>query len=296
MQLVNKSATIEEKAKSIAADIVSQYKHGQIKSQQELLYKTFIAVQAFYDSIGKPTMVERYALGGPLSREYNDTMQEIYNDISIIIKEAETLTGVLSESYNTITLDRQLLENKLALVTKDFAEVKVKIENSKIKNLFMDTFMNMTNFDSGSCKSSPANINTNFGYASLSVQESSILNKYATIQITDDSNGFPGNTHQINIIGNEAKFIGEEKLHLNLADIIDDNSDTWFEYELYKITDDTLLNALNLGFSYDEGRRWITDDNKLKFGLVISFNKPELINTISMSPYIPSDKDAISGI
>ena len=296
MQLINKSTIIEEKAKAIASDIVAQYKRGEIKTQQELLYKTFIAIQTFYDSIGKPTMVKRLAMGGPSSIDYNDTMQEVYNDISIIIKEAQNLTTVLQDAYNIVTIDRQLLENRMNLVNKQFEEVKLKIENAKIKNVFMDSFINMTNFDSSACNLAPVTINTNFGYVSLNVKESSNVNEYASISITNDSNGFPGNTHQINIVNNEAKFIGNEKLHMNLAEILDNNSDTWFEYELYKISDDVALNALNLGFSYDEGRRWVSDDEKLTLGLIISFNKPELINTISMSPYIPSDKDAIASI
>lgn len=296
MQLINKSKTIEEKARVIAADVISQFKHGQIKTKPELIYKTFEALQRFYKSIGKPTMVKRYAKGTPSSSDYNNTVREIYNDLSVLINETENLSQVLGDAYNRVEVDRQSLDNQLNLVENKLNKAKFKLDNIYIKNVFIDSFINMNYADNDSCTLSPATINTNFGYISLTVTESCTVNENAAIEILDGSSGFPGNTHQINIINNEPKFLGEEGLHLNLADILDNNSDTWFEYEVYKINEETLLKTLNLQYDYEEGIKWITESNKLVLGIKISFESPKLINTLSMSSFIPPDKDAVPSI
>ena len=296
MQLINKSKTIEEKAKVIAADLISQYKHGQIKTKQEMLYKSYIALKNFYNSIGKPTMVKRYANGYPSSTDYNSTNKEIYNDLHVIIDESQNLASVLETAFNNVEIDRQQLDNQYNLALKKLDKAKLKLSDIDVKNVFMDSFINMNYIDKSSSKIDPVYIDTNFGYIALATTEINNVNSNAAITITDDSNGFPGNTHQINIISNDVKYVGQEGIHINLADILDNNSDTWFDYEVYKIDDDILLKTLNIGYTYEEGRKWITDDNKLRLGITISFTKAELINTISMAPFIPPDKDAIPSI
>lgn len=296
MQLINKSKTIEEKAKTIASDLISQYKHGQIKTKQEMLYKSYIALKNFYNSIGKPTMQVRHANGYPSSVDYNNTNKEIYNDLHVMIEESQNLASVLEAAFNNVEIDRQQLDNQYNLALKKLDKAKLKLSDIDAKNVFMDSFINMNYIDKGASTLSPVYIDTNFGYIALATTESNEVNRNAEIVITDDSNGFPGNTHQINIISNDIKYVGEDGLHINLADMLDNKSDTWFEYELYQIDDDTLLKTLNLGYSYEEGRKWISNDNKLRLGITISFTTTELINTISMSPFISPDKDAIPSI
>lgn len=296
LQLINKSKIIEEKAKTIAGDLMSQFKHGEIKTKTELLYKTFITMKKFYDSIGEPSMVVRYASGAPSSADYNSTMKEIYNDISGILVEGEALTSAISDSYNQVEIDRQSLENQLHMLEKKLEKAEFKLNNVLNGEVFIDSFINMNYMDSGSCKLTAAAINTNYKYMSLATQEAKVVNESASVEILNDSNGFPGNTHQVNVINNEVKFLGEEGVHLNLADILDSNSDTWFEYEIYKISDETLFQTLNIGFNYHEGIKWTTDDNKLTLAIRVSFNKPELINVFSVSPFIAPDKDAVPAI
>lgn len=296
LQLINKSKIIEEKAKVIAGDLISQYKHGEIKTKTELLYKTFVTMKKFYSSIGEPTMVPRYANGSPSSADYNDTFKEVYNDISVMIKEGEALTSAIQDAYNQVEIDRQSLGNQMFSIEKQLSKASFKLENLINGEAFIDSFINMNFMDKDSCKLLPVAVNTDYKYISLATQESNVVNQNATISILDDSNGFLGNTHQVNVVNNEIKFIGAEGMHTNLADVLDNNSDTWMEYELYKISEEIGFATLNLGFNYHEGLKWITNDNKLMLSIVISFNKAELINVLSISPFIAPDKDAVPSI
>lgn len=296
MQLINKSNTIEEKAKAVASEIVSEFKHGKIKTQNELTYKTFNALTEFYDSIGKPTMKVREAKGAPSSMDYNKTMKEVVNDLGIIVAETQNLTEVLGSAYSQIETDRQSLENRIKFVENGVKEIRFKVDNSMFNNIFMDSFANMEKVEAGFCTLPAASINTEFGYLSLGLTEDESLNEAATIEILDDSNGFPGNTHQVSIVGNKPKYAGESGINMNLADCLDKNSDTWFEYELYKISEDVMIGTLNLGFQYEEGMRWVTEDNRLKLNLRMTFDRAEVVNTFAITPFIAPDKDAAPAI
>lgn len=296
-KLINKSTTIDDKAKEIAEDIVRRYRMGEIESEQDLLYEVSTTLEDFYESIGKPIFSPRLGRGVPLSENYNKNLKEILSDIKVIVTESQNLTEVLKESYTQIELDRQLLENMTNLLEKKIEVARFKLENEGSRGVFVDNFIGMESVDESACELAPSTVNTDFGYVSLATKSNENINSKASVKIHDDSNGFPGNTHCAHSAGGEIKFEGEDNLHIQVTDTIDNNSDTWLDYEVFRVSDEVLRDTLNLGFEYHEGLRWIIGANdKLRLSLQISFDDLEVINNIALAPFIASAKDASPAI
>lgn len=293
LQLVNKSKTLEEKARLQTQEVLKDMKKNNINSPVELMYRVYISMKAFYESIGKPSMTVRYAKDSPSSSDYNDTMNEIKADIKTISTECDNLNSVLRESYNQMELDRTTIDNMITNAKKKLEKARFKVEEANGSDVFIESFTSKNYFDVGACINEAAFINTTYQYISLATTEFNNLNEKTSIHLLDGSNGFPGNTHQATLTDEKVKYVGESNLRMNLADILDESFDTWFEYELFKVSDDTLIKTLGLGFNYDEGIKWITSDGVLHLSLAIRFAKAEMINTLSLSPFISSDKDSL---
>ena len=292
LQLINKSSTMDKKAKAIVDDTIVDLKRNRISSRPQMLHAIYTAMRSFYESIGKPNMKPRYAKDFPSSKDYNDTMNEIKSDMEIINLEYQTLDQVLQAAYSQVEIDRITISNLIDNTTKKYEKALSKMQHINSGSIFVDSFISLKYFDKDACVKDAVTVNTNYKYISLATESFEGLNDKASIAILDGSNGFSGNTHQVNLVNNDVKFVGDQGLKINLASVLDNNSETWFEYELYKINEEDKLQCLNLGFNYDEGIKWITDGNLLIHHLSVTFDIPQLMNTITMAPFIAPDKDA----
>lgn len=290
LQLINKSQTLEDKAKRIAEDVLYDMKRKNVSNQSETLYRVYLAMKAFYESLGKPMMQVRRALDVPSSFDYNDTMKEVKQDIQCINAECDNLSDILGQIYSQMEIDQLAINNMITNTKKNIEKARFRIDNINCSNVFIDSFTSKNYFNSAACTKSPAFINTAFQYLSLATTSFKSTNEKATIEVLDGSNGFPGNTHQVKLVDGSIKFYGSDNLRINLADILDENSDTWFEYEGYNISEETLIDTLGLGFKYDEDISWVIEGNILKLAVRMSFERPELVNTLSLSPYIAPEK------
>ena len=293
LQLINKTATIEKKAKTIVENTIANIKRNKYASKQFMLHHIYNALDAFYKSIGKPNLIVKKADIYPISEDYNTMMAQIKTDFELIDFEHTTLINALNEAYNQMDLDRVMIGNLINNTVKKYEKAKAKLDELNTTNIFMDSFISMNYFDVEACNDIPAFINTNYKYISLATTSLESSNEKATVKIKDGSNGFPGTTHQVTLDDSDIKFQGDNSLKANLADILDTNNETWLEYELFKIDTETQLQCLNLGFNYDEGIKWITDGNQLILELEFLFKEPQLINSITLSPFIAPDKDAL---
>lgn len=292
LQLINKSQTLEDKARRMAEDVLYDAKRKNISSTPEVLYRVYLCMKEFYESIGKPSMKLRKALDAPSSADYNNTFKEIKNDILSIHEECVNLESILEQIYSQMEMDQLAIGNMITNCYKNAEKAQFRIDNINCTNVFIDSFTSKNYFNSEACNDTPAFINTAYQYLSLATTSFKNVNAKAQIKILDGSNGFPGNTHQIKLVDNDIKFYGEENPRLNLADALDENSDTWFEYEAYKVSDEILLDTLGLGFGYDEAISWLLNGNQLELTVAMTFKKAELVNTFSISPYIAPEKGA----
>lgn len=290
LQVVNKSKIIEERAAKILNNLVADYNHGLIKTETELLYKTFLALKEFYKSIGKPTFKVRPARGTPVSSDYNDMINESVSDMASAISECESLSQALSQMFTEVELDRNMMQNKIRYVLKQIEMITSKVGDRHNAISFSDSFVNTNNFDKDMCKNLIANVNTSEGILTLATTSSDDYSVTCKVEVLDGSNGIPGNTHVVDVVDNSLHFHGEDNLHIDLSTITDGNRDTWFEYEIFDIDDATYFNTNGYGYEYKEGLKWINSGEPLRLILRLTLPTPKIANWLSLSPFIPEHK------
>lgn len=301
IQFLNKTKTIDAKCEIIVNKILDEYSRGLIKTEVEMLYKLKQALKEFYSSIGKPTYKYISAKGTPISAHFNDMINKAYTDLKIMIEECENISNGIESSFVDIELSRKMLNNKIKYINKKIDDMKdiLVINNEANITTFSDSFLNLDYAEiktSGNGKIPAANINTTDGVLTLATTDNKLLSPKCKIDILDSSNGFPGNTHMIDVLDTGLHFVGYNNMRLDLNSMIDGNSDTWFEYELFNVDDKVLEQCGGLGFDYKEDISWITEDNKLKLILKLTLDVPSICNWLSLTPFVSENRGAKSSV
>lgn len=294
LQIQNKSQLLYDKAYSILQEMRKEYEEGKIQTEVEYLHRIYSTFQDFYYSIGKPTMTVRKAWGPPSSDDYNQMLHEIYNDIATLYLENEHLAKALEESFRQIEVDRLNLNHQVERLEEKVSQIETKMTREPEEVIYYDSFMDHTTYDQEAVEDSLAHVWTSEGLLTLQPIAAEQYTSGLTVRITE-GNGLPGNTKQVRVMNGELKFIGEENLHINLADTLDNNSDTWFEYETFELSDRVLEDTEGLGFEYYEGVKWVSEpDTTLRMMIEIELPAQKSVNWFRLSPFIPNDKGATS--
>ena len=291
LQYTDKSSTIDNKLSSLLSQIRYDYDNGNIRTETEYYYRIKNMLAQFYISLTKPTFKYRPAISTPMSDEYNAMISESFSDMEYIIKDCETLNKLVSQSFTDADLSRLMMTNELAYITKKILAISESIAKNQpigmviFTELFSDLEMAGNESSSESC-----HINTLDGILTLkqSMSSDTLISK---IEIDKEvSNGFPGNTHCVDTLNNELHFIGQDGLHFDTEAIIDNNKDTWFEFELFSITDETRKACNSYGFEYDEGVSWVNNDEILRLKLIAYLPSSSVCSWVTVMPYLSEIK------
>ena len=291
LQYTDKSETIDNKLSSLLNQINYDYQNGNIRTETEYYYRIKNMLSEFYDSLNKPTFKYRPAVSTPMSDEYNAMIIESYNDMEYIIKDCEALSKLVKQSFIDAELSRNMMSNELAYLSKKISAIGESIAKNQpigtvvFTELFSD--LEMTgNLNSQKC----CHVNTTDGILTLK-QEICSKTDISKIEIDNEiSNGFPGNTHCVDTLNNELHFIGQEGLHISPDAMIDGNKDTWFEFELFSITDETRKNCNSFGFEYDEGVSWINNKELLRLKIIAHLSTGTTCSWVTITPYLSDIK------
>jgi hypothetical protein len=292
IQYLNKSKTIDAKCKELTGKVIADYNSGTIKTETEFLYRLKQAIQDFYASIGKPSYKFIPPRSTPISADYNGMIGNAYNDISFIISECINLSDVIKASFVDTEINRSMANNELRYINKKLDDIKNRINtNNDTDGLFTfaESFIN-TDSMQNSNSDGAAYIDTSDGVLMLGVNSLQEYSKQCDVEILKGSNGFPGDTHMIDILNNNIHYTGEDNLHLNLKEIVDENIDTWFEYELFNVEDLVYEKCNGFGFNYQEGIEWVTDDHELKLILKVILPGAPVCNWLSLTPFLSEQR------
>lgn len=291
LQYTDKSTTIDNKLNSLLAQINYDYNNGNIRTETEYYYRIKNMLTKFYDSLTKPTFKYRPAVSTPMSDEYNAMLIESYSDMEYIIKDCETLNKLVSQSFIDAELGRTMMANELAYISKKVMAIGESIAKNQpagtviFTELFSDLEMTGNKNSVKSC-----HVNTSDGILTLR-QNSKSSASIAKVEIDNKiSNGFPGNTHCVDTLNNELHFVGQNGLRLNPHAIIDEDKDTWFEYELFSITDEVRKQCNSYGFEYDEGVSWINNEDILRLKLIVHLAANKTCSWVTITPYLSEIK------
>lgn len=291
LQYTNKSTTIDNKLNSLLSQINYDYNNGNIRTETEYYYRIKNMLSDFYSSLTKPTFKYRPAVSTPMSDEYNAMITESYNDMEYIIKDCEALNQLVSQSFTDAELGRTMMANELAYISKKISAIGESIaKNQPIGTVVFTELFNDLELTGNANSSKCCHINTSDGILTLK-QNSKASATIAKVEIDNEvSNGFPGNTHCVDTLNNELHFIGQEGLHLDTNALIDGSKDTWFEYELFSVTDEVRKQCNSYGFEYDEGVSWINNKDILKLKLVIHLKADKAYSWVTITPYLSEIK------
>lgn len=204
-------------------------------SQEQILSEAFKTLTNFYKDITGPKFDPKEILpgDGPDPEDYNKNLTDASDDLTILFKELENLEAAVLQNFNYFTSENNRLQSKVKAVSSKVADYILYSDNHTKESLFFsDSFANLDHieFDSPQINSEQCEINQVEGIITLPA----VRSPDSAIRITEDvvigaiSNGTPGNNQQI---GNNTRNDDIEK-------ILDNNPDTWFEYERVVTSDD----------------------------------------------------------
>lgn len=276
--------------------LANDYRQGRIKSPAELQHKVYTQLQTFYESIGEPTFTPVEAWGPPYSKDHNQMIQQILQDFNTLYAEAINLTEDLSKNFEQVSVERDSFDKRIIELESLHSQIESSLKGKDDILVFKDDFRDIAKFDKVGTSGTAAYISTTEGVLTLNRTASTNFNEFATIRIIK-GNGLPGNTHVVRSIDSSLRFDGEEELHINLAHILDSNSDTWFEYELFELTQQAEDITENKDLRYHEPVKWAERDiEAMRCVIQIDLAKAKMMNWISVSPYIPSDRGALAAV
>jgi hypothetical protein len=143
-----------EKAANLIAIIEDKRKDAvqkkEVQSESSLFSELFKAFKDFFANLGKPTIQKRFLKKESPARssDFNNTMQEIHNDIHVAYTETDSLSSVIVKDFNYSETDRQMLLNKVRKLSSQATDYSFYSEGAKSRSLFaIDDFIDNSKID-----------------------------------------------------------------------------------------------------------------------------------------------------
>lgn len=286
------SKTIRTKIVAIYNNLLKEYKDGNIKSQTDFNYKFKNQIRDYLKSLNEKTFKFYPAVSTPDSAEYNLMISSAINDINNNFDKLLNLKKYIDDSTDGTSINIDVLQGSAQLCNKVISD----LSDSVINFAYSNASNIVESFADGATDNLQCNISTNEKILTLPITSAFVNNKDFNAEIYD-SNGFPGNTHLVEEEQNGIIFDGEKAINGDIKAITDSSINTWFEYEIFNIDDDTYNACNGAGFSYKEGLSWITDGNELILKLRLTNLKTnKKFNWFSIVPYLPADKSYVPAI
>jgi hypothetical protein len=253
-------------------------------------------IKRYYVNLGRPLLVKRKAEEGhlPFIEDYNDSTEEITEDLAILYNETEQIGQYLSDYFNYAQSEKMRIEqrvrgltglvNDLNLIANDTADASV---------YFRDSFEDSTKIESSMIIGKPAQVSTIEGIATLA--RKSTVNRSVNGKIKSiTGNGDAGTYHIVRdakITDNKGNvtdtftFISDQIPNDKPEAILDGRPDTIFEYQMVGVNQNDVINtAKGYDFSFIKGAK---QGDKLRVKVIIELEKAEDINWININPYNP---------
>lgn len=293
--LTIKSEILERQADYIFQKLFQ--KLGSTVSKEDLLALTAETIQRYYVNLGKPLLIQRRAEEGhlPFIENYNDSMEEIVEDISILFNEVEKIGDYLSDYFNYAQSEKMRVNQKIRGLNGLVNDLNLIANDTSENGLyFRDSFEDSTKVETSMIMGMPAQVSTGEGI--LTLARKSVINRSQRASIkTIAGNGSPGTFHIVRDIKtiNEkgesivaSNYISDTIPNDNAGVILDGRPDTIFEYQMVNVNDSDIINvAKTYDFEYVKGKK---DGDQLRLKIVVELEKPEDINWLNINPYHPT--------
>ena len=294
INLINKNKIIDTKVEIIINNIMNDYYNNRINNSIELLYRIKKDLNNLYASVDKPIYKFIELSDTLIAEDFNSMIKDSVKDFKVLLEDNKNLIKQISDISTDLELNKKMISDSI-----NYAEKRVEIILSRVssfqnnKIIFSDTFeKNMNTYTNNKDKAFYNHID---GVLTLPQTNSDSLNKGDVRIEVIDGNGLAGNTHVANLIDNNIKFEGENNLKTTIDDIMND-SNSWYEYEIFNIAQNHINNSNGYGFEYKENISWVTNDDNIHMTIKITADDDSIKNWISLKPFIPSIRGVVQPI
>ena len=269
---------------------------GDKATEEEVSALVAETIKRYYTNLGRPLMVKRKAEPGhlPFVEEYNDTIDEISEDIAIIFNETEKIGDYLADYFNYAQSEKMRMEQRIRGLTGLTSDLNlIANDNTENSMYFRDSFDDSTSIETSMIMGEPAQVSTAEGIVTLSRDNTvnrSVNAKIKTIQ----GNGEYGTYHLIRDVKIVEKdgtvkatgaFISDQTANDKPNAILDGNPATIFEYQMVNTKADDIWNVAK-GYDFDWAQGAEQGD-KLRLKITIELDKIVDVNWININPYHP---------
>lgn len=226
----DKSKLLRTKLERLAVNLSGGLGNESLQTQEAYIFETIRIIREFYKDLQEPQLdidvIEQVREDDiPDAELYNKIWNQVLDDLITIFVELENIEDITVANFNFITTEANRLTARLKTVDSKLGDyILYSLSPSQDIFFFKDSFNDLSKVDiNSSLLNAPeCDINQAEGIVTLpldTTQESFIVIQETPI-INPNSNGVVGNNQQIG-----APFNG------NLSVLLDNNPDTWFEYE-----------------------------------------------------------------
>lgn len=257
----DRSVLLKTKLNNLSRQLQTSLKSGNFATREQFLFESIKMVERFYRDMTEPLLqdIQIYADSSPDPKIWNDLWQTLIDDLTIVFSELENIETLTISNFNFIITETNRITSRLKAVSSKLGDYILYSNNPNKDALFSkDSFNDLSKIDINSAflNTDQCNIDQAQGIISLPIDtsaDSSIaIRRVPTIN--PKSNGNSGNNFEVNKAHN-----GE------LSVLLDNNPDTWFEYERVTTT--------------------VSDSkDSLILDLVVNLDQAEIINFIRINP------------
>lgn len=244
---------------------------------KETLYK--IHHEYLFEYIDNKSVTSREDFEKQFINAIKDVKYEIEN-YSNIQEYLENIQEILEKENNYF---QQLIE-MYRKSSNRFQDKKSGNDKFVIKEIFNSS----NTIDLESIKGIPVEIDSTNNMITIK-KKNSFKETIDQVEISNNSIGFPGNTHEATLKNNELVFLGEENLNIRIENVL--NEEDIFSFENIIINNNDLDNIQSKSYYYKENISWNSEEQQTYLELKVSFDELKKINEFKIVPDISTDKD-----
>ncbi|UNY39821.1 structural protein [Bacillus phage vB_BauM_KLEB27-3] len=291
-----KSEILEKQAKYLFDRAYSLL--GETASEEEVMALVDETISRYYKNLGRPLHIVRKAEEAhlPFIEDYNESIEEIVEDVSILFSEIENIGNYLSEYFNYAQSEKMRIGNRIKGISGLTNDLNL-IANDTTSNsiYFRDSFEDTTKIEEDMIMGSPAQVSTIEGIVTLG--RSSTVNRSESARVREVSgNGEAGTYHvarRVKVPSEDGQsmvmapvYVSDQLPNDQSQAILDGRPDTIFEYQMVNCERSDIINiAKGYDFSWAKGSK---DNDRLRLKIVIQLEEPTDINWININPYNPT--------
>lgn len=209
----------------LLSQVDNAIQNGDLKYVEQIYSQVTKALKFAGDQVYMPLFVPTYATKGttPDPDIYNSIFQALIADISVVFEELKYTGDIAVANFNRLVDEERSLTAWTKRIRSKLGDLTLFSSDIVGRSIYAsDDFANYNKveFDERFLLGSQAFVDVDQGLATLPRSATSPVLVVSEIKINETSNGQPGNNQQVGA-----------SPHDNVVDIIDDNPDTWWEYE-----------------------------------------------------------------